>query len=286
MVSSPTQPSAFNLRFNRRRQEAQCFVEPLGDDLGIQMTLVPGGTFLMGSPPDELDRRDNEGPQHTVTVAPFFMGTYPITQEEWRAIASLPQVNRTLELDPSRFKGGNRPVETVSWEDVVEGCDRLSAHTGRVYRLPSEAEWEYACRAGTTTPFHFGPTITTDYANYRGVDTTYGKGSYGPGPLGEYRKETTAVGSFEVANAFGLFDMHGNVWEWCQDTWHSNYQGAPLDGSAWQEDPLHNNGRVRRGGSWLVNPRSCRSAYRVRLDIDNRNLNLGFRVVASAPRTQ
>ncbi|MFM6071877.1 MAG: formylglycine-generating enzyme family protein, partial [Dolichospermum sp.] len=166
-------------------------------------------------------------PQHEVTIKPFSMGKYPITQAQWQAVAALPQVNQELKPNPSRFKGAKRPVERVSWHDAVEFCARLSNHSQRPYRLPSEAEWEYACRAGTITPFHFGETITTELANYNGNNT------YGDGPKGVYRGETTEVGSFKIANEFGLYDMHGNVWEWCQDDWHNNYEGAPTDGSAW-----------------------------------------------------
>jgi formylglycine-generating enzyme required for sulfatase activity len=172
----------------------------------------------------------------------------------------------------------------VSWEEAIECCKRLSNHTKREYRLPSEAEWEYACRAGTDTPFHFGPTITTDYANYCGDGSTGGSPSYGPGPSGSYRAKTTPVDQFEVSNAFGLFDMHGNVLEWCQDPWHDSYEGnPPTDGSVWQETPPQSNYRVLRGGSWLFDPRICRSAYRNFPLPDIRNLSLGFRVVVSAP---
>jgi formylglycine-generating enzyme required for sulfatase activity len=209
----------------------------------LEMVAIPGGTFLMGSPESEPERSDRESPQHTVTIQPFFMGKFPVTQAQWQAVASLPKVNIDLKPDPSNFKGANRPVEQVSWNDAVEFCARLSKATGREYRLPSEAEWEYACRAGTTTPFHFGETITTDLANYDGNYT------YGSGSKGQYRKQTTDVGSFP-ANAFGLHDMHGNVWEWCQDTWHENYNGAPTDGSAWVDENANQNIRILRGGSW------------------------------------
>jgi formylglycine-generating enzyme required for sulfatase activity len=161
----------------------------------------------------------DEGPQHRVTIQSFWMGKYPITQRQWQAV---------MGENPSYFKGDNRPVENVSWEDVVAFCQRLSEKTGKTYRLPSEAEWEYACRAGTTTPFYFGETITTDLVNY------HGEYPYAAAPEGVYREETTEVGIFPP-NAFGLYDMHGNVWEWCADPWHDNYNGAPTDGSVWQE---------------------------------------------------
>jgi formylglycine-generating enzyme required for sulfatase activity len=166
----------------------------------------------------------------------------------------------------------------VSWDDAIEFCARLSKATGREYRLPSEAEWEYACRAGTTTPFHFGETITTDLANYNGNYT------YGSGSKGQYRKQTTDVGSFP-ANAFGLHDMHGNVWEWCQDNWHENYNGAPTDGSAWVDENANQNIMILRGGSWFNYPWFCRSAFRLDYGADGRNSIFGFRVVCAAART-
>ena len=248
--------------------------------IGLEMVAIPGGTFMMGSPPEELEHQDNESPQHSVTVQPFFMGKYQVTQAQWRFVAQLPQVNRELEQDPSHFKGDNRPVEFVSWEDAVEFCDRLSQYTGRTYRLPSEAEWEYACRAGTTRPFHFGETITADLANYNGNYT------YGQGPKGVYREETTEVGSFGVANNFGLYDMHGNVWEWCQDDWHNNYEGAPTDGSVWLDNEESSNRKLLRGGSWPYDPVDCRSACRYYDNLDHNHYGIGFRVVCSgAART-
>jgi len=232
----------------------------------------------MGSPEREPKRRDDESPQHTVTIQPFFMGKFPVTQAQWQAVASFPKVNIYLKSDPSNFKGANLPVEQVSWNDAVEFCARLLKATGREYRLPSEAEWEYACRAGTTTPFHFGETITTDLANYDGNYT------YGSGSKGQHRKQTTDVGSFP-ANAFGLHDMHGNVWEWCQDTWHKNYNGAPTDGSAWVDGNVNENRRILRGGSWLFNPTDCRSASRLSLNPVRVNFPFGFRFVCECPRT-
>jgi formylglycine-generating enzyme required for sulfatase activity len=212
-----------------------------------------------------------------VTLGSFFLGQTPITQAQWRLVAGWQKLELDLEPDPSHFKGANRPVERVSWFDAIEFCRRLSQRTGKRYGLPSEAQWEYACRAGSTTPFHFGDTITPELANYNGNN------DWGRGPKGAYREQTTEVGSFP-ANAWGLHDVHGNVWEWCQDHWHSNYDGAPTDGSAWIEggDLSY---RVRRGGSWGYIPRDCRSASRYLTFPDVRSVNLGFRVCCSAPRT-
>ncbi|MBD2073049.1 SUMF1/EgtB/PvdO family nonheme iron enzyme [Phormidium sp. FACHB-592] len=244
----------------------------------LDMILVPAGTIWMGSPDDEPECSEDEEPQREVNISSFFMGRYPVTQAQWRFVAGLAQAKRALKLEPSNFKGNNRPVEQVSWYDAVECCDRLTQFTGRPYRLPSEAEWEYACRSGTTTPFYFGKTLTAKIANYNGIYT------YNDGSKGEYREETTPVDQFEIANAFGLCDMHGNVWEWCEDHWHENYEGAPKDGRAWlseNEDAK----RVRRGGSWYDAPRYCRSASRVYYAPVNRFNSIGFRVVCSAPRT-
>ena len=205
---------------SRRQKTAKCRRENLGNGVMLDLVMIPGGQFQMGSPLGQGD--DNEYPQHPVTVKPFAMGKHPVTQAQWKAVAALPIVKRYLPADPSKFKGGNRPVEKVSWCDAIEFCQRLSRQTGRKYRLPSEAEWEYACRAGATTPFHFGPTLTTHLANYAG------RSHPDFGFEGKYREQTTPVGGFKAANAFGLYDMHGNVWEWCLDYWHENYLGAPL----------------------------------------------------------
>ncbi len=261
---------------------AEYDTENLGNNVTLEMVAIPEGSFIMGSPKEEPERSSNESPQHQVTVPAFFMGKYPITQAQWQAVASLPQVNRRLEPDPSKFKDGNRPVEKVSWYDALEFCDRLSQHTGKTYRLPSEAEWEYACRAGTTTPFHFGETITSELANYLAQLT------YGAGIEGEYRGETTEVNSFGVANAFGLYDMHGNVWEWCLDDWHYNYKRAPIDGSPWFDDNDNlSQKKVRailRGGSWFNYPNYCRSAFRSPNTRDNHHNYIGFRVVCAVGR--
>ncbi len=260
-------------QINRGRSQAEFFPADLGNGIIIEMVSIPGGKFIMGSPDTELHHDNRESPQHEVTVAPFSIGKTPVTQAQWKAVAALPQIKTSLKSDPSNCKGANRPVERVSWYDVIEFCARLSKRTGRDYRLPSEAEWEYACRAGTTTPFHFGETITTDLANYDGNYT------YGSEPKGKYRQKTTVVGSFNVANAFGLYDMHGNVWEWCADPWHENYNGAPSDGKVW-ENGGDDTKRLLRGGAWSFDPRRCRAARRSGSAPDSRLSLVGFRVVA------
>ena len=266
------------LTIYRRQDRAWQFVETLLEGIELEMVSISGGTFTMGAPEVEIGRSDDEGPQHEVAIAEFFIAKYPITQAQWRAVAALPQVEQELDSDPSEFKGDNRPVEQVTWYDAVEFCARLSRQTRRDYRLPTEAEWEYACRAGTNTPFHFGETITPELANYDGNST------YGDGPKGEYRGETTEVGNFP-ANAFGLYDMHSNVWEWCQDTWHGNYEGAPEDGSAWISSDESENDRLLRGGAWNYSPGRCRSASRSRDAPGNTYNNVGFRVVCGGART-
>jgi formylglycine-generating enzyme required for sulfatase activity/tRNA A-37 threonylcarbamoyl transferase component Bud32 len=257
---------------NRDFPTAKFFAEKLSQTVTLKMVSIPGGSFMMGSPEFEGDA--DERPQHEVILKPFFMGKYPITQAQWKAVAALPQVKQPLNPYPSKFKGHNRPVENVSWYEAVEFCARLWEKTGREYRLPSESEWEYACRAGTTTSFHFGEMITTNLVNCSS-DT------YGMDVKSKYRKETTDVGSFQVANAFGLYDMHGLVWEWCADTWHNNYHGAPCDGSAWEVGGDFYR-RLLRGGSWSFSAELCRSASRSWNESDGGLRICGFRVVFSA----
>jgi formylglycine-generating enzyme required for sulfatase activity len=272
---------------NRRQGSARQKIEDLGNGVSLEMVKIPGGRFIMGSPDTEAERYGGEGPQHYVDVPEFLMGKYVVTQGQWEAIASRTNLKVELDLkpDPSySFKEPykdidrwNRPVEFVNWYKAVEFCKRLSKLTGRNYRLPSEAEWEYACRAGTTTPFYFGETITTELVNYNSNYT------YGNAPKGEYREQTIPVGQFP-ANAFGLYDMHGNVSEWCADEWHKNYAGAPTDGSVWlngnkKRSPL-------RGGSWASVPNNCRSAYRSYYTWrDLRSSFIGFRLVCDGART-
>ncbi|WP_414622176.1 SUMF1/EgtB/PvdO family nonheme iron enzyme [Calothrix sp. CCY 0018] len=252
----------------RQPLNAKYFTEDLGNGVILEMVKIPGGDFFMGSPADEKQRNDDESPQHQVNVKPFFIGKFAVTQAQYQEI---------MGKNSSIFKGKKRPVESVTWNDATEFCQKLTEKTGREYRLPSEAEWEYACRAGTTTPFHFGATITTDLANYNGNQT------YGDAPNGKYRQETRQVGSFPP-NTFGLYDMHGNVLEWCQDTWHENYNGAPTDGSAWIENG-NDSFRVMRGGCWPDDPEYCRSAsrYNASRDVSNDSY-FGFRVVCGVGR--
>ena len=278
-------PPAAPLQLLRWRARTQEFVERTGG-LELPMVRIPAGSFWMGSPEGEEDRSEEEGPVHRVRLEEFLIGRTPITQAQWRAVAQWEpregeRWERELNLNPSRFQPGgdtrllkddaftdDRPVEQVSWHHAMEFCSRLSQRTGRHYILPSEAQWEYACRAGTTTPFAFGESLSDELANYDG-------------------EHTTPVGSFP-ANAWGLHDMHDNVWEWCLDHWHDSYEGAPTDGSAWLNSTETNNSemakgeiemRLLRGGSWSYGPRSCRSAYRLHIHPDGPNDNIGFRVV-------
>jgi formylglycine-generating enzyme required for sulfatase activity/uncharacterized caspase-like protein len=260
---------------------AAAFTEKLGRSGEIDMVSIPAGSFTMGSPVDEPERLAAEGPQHHVTLAQFFMSTAPVTQAQWSAavLAHPEQIRRNLTPNPSFFSGIDLPVETITWYQAEELCLRLTEISGRPYRLPSEAEWEYACRGGTASPFHFGPTIIPELANYCGTGgavcgesdgksiasdvyngVRYDSGSYGHGPAGVFRRTTTRPGTF-APNRFGLFDMHGNVWEHCLDVASDSYADVPWDGSANLEGSSSGY-RVLRGGSWSHNPSICRSAYR------------------------
>jgi formylglycine-generating enzyme required for sulfatase activity/predicted Ser/Thr protein kinase len=257
---------------SRNQRSNQLFREELNRYISLEMVSIPGGTFIMGSP--ESEGNADEHSQHQVNIKPFFMGKYPITQAQWKVVALLPQVTQPLELNPAKFKGANLPIENVSWYEAVEFCLRLSLKTGRNYRLPSEAEWEYACRAGTNTAFHFGERITEDLVNCSGGDY------YVIPPKSSFRKEITKVGSYKVANNFGLYDMHGLVWEWCADPWHNNYYGAPTDGNIW-DDHGDIYRRVLRGGAWNFNAELCRSASRSWNEAEGGLRMSGFRVVFS-----
>ncbi|MFN9630331.1 MAG: formylglycine-generating enzyme family protein [Cyanobacteriota bacterium] len=317
---SPPSPTAQRATVSGRRtvpfllrqpRETRGFREALDDDQALTMLWIPPGRFWMGSPADEEGRRESEGPRHQVQLQGFFMGQTPITQAQWRTVALWKeregeQWGRELDPNPSYFQpredgsegqevgygsfalleeetnADQRPVDRVSWDNAMEFCHRLSQRTSRTYTLPSEAQWEYACRAGTTTPFAFGDTLTQELANY---DATV---SYADGPTGGRLHQTTPVGRYP-ANAWGLKDMHGNVWEWCLDHWHKNYgeennieqEKAPDDGSAWlySESVRNKKRRLLRGGSWGSNPRGCRSAVRNLDGPVGVNGLVGFRVV-------
>jgi formylglycine-generating enzyme required for sulfatase activity len=284
------------------RYSAWVFTEAVGPGGGLDMVSIPGGSFTMGSPADEPERQPNEGPQHHVTLAPFFIGAWLVTQAQWFAVVMEHpgKIHRDLDPKPSFFRGIDLPVDSITWNQADEFCLRLAAITGRAYRLPSEAEWEYSCRAGTTTPFNFGPTITPELANYCGTggavcgdsdgksvasdvynDVKYTSAAYGQGPVGIFRATTTRPGSFPP-NRFGLYDMHGNVWEYCLDKWTASYADALLDGSAYLSGPRDSQ-RILRGGSWSHNPAICRSAFRDSLAPDDSGWQgrIGLRVVCT-----
>ncbi len=250
----------------------------LGQDfmnsIGMQLTWVNPGSFVMGSPLRERGRQPNEGPQHEIEVTrPFWMGTFEVTQDEYKAVTG---------KSPSKFKGDRKPVDSISWYDAVSFCEELTMlerqgkklGPGQVYRLPTETEWEFVCRAGTTTPFAYGSTINSTQANF---DGNY---PYGEMKRGRYRRRTTTVGLFKP-NAFGFYDMHGNVFEWCQDVWHDSYRGKQPTVRAWIEGRDPN--RVARGGSWGTNGESCRSARRTRSNPKKAYHSYGIRVLLTLP---
>jgi len=236
-----------------------------------EMVPIPAGSFLMGSPAGEPEREDDEGPQHQVQVPTFELGKYEVTFDQWDACVA--GGGCTQRPEDEGWGRGTRPVINISWNDVQGYVKWLSTQTGNHYRLPSEAEWEYAARAGTTTPFSTGNCMTTTQANYNGNYDYAGCGA----KTGVYLRQTQPVGSYP-ANRWGLYDMQGNVLEWVQDCDHADYTGAPQDGESWQDNCIENGRRVLRGGSWSVNPRYLRSAFRGWNGTGFRYVNLGFRV--------
>ncbi len=260
---------------SRRKGQARYFVENI-NGVALEMVDITGGKFLMGTSPAQVaqeralserihDRTiacEFESPQHEVDVPSFYISKYEVTQAQWKAVAKLRKVNLNLDPDPSHYAGDDLPVEQITWDEAMEFCARLSRATGRAYRLPTEAEWEYACRAGTTTAFAFGENIAEELASRAGK---------------------SPVGATKVANGFGLYDMHGSVMEWCLDYWHDDYNGAPTDGSARQtgRKPVE---RVIRGGFYADRDRG-RSASRSPVEPERRGSSIGFRVVA-VPQTR
>jgi formylglycine-generating enzyme required for sulfatase activity len=289
----------------RWQSTTQAFHEALGDGEWLAMVRIPAGLFQMGSPMEEAEsgRDDDEGPVHGVELEEFLIASTPITQAQWRVVARWQQGPAEtwripLEANPSLFQGDHarlrdgepdssqRPVDAISWDEASEFCRRLSQRTGRHYTLPSEAQWEYACRAGSSTPYAFGFALTAELANLRLSTPAWAV----PEPTNAEPadvEQTTPVGLYP-ANAWGLHDMHGNVWEWCLDHWHDNYLGAPSDGSAWIDANASGTAeRVLRGGSWSDSPVDSRSAYRRRLPALARDPGtLGFRVVCLPGRRQ
>jgi formylglycine-generating enzyme required for sulfatase activity len=229
---------------------------------------IEPGRFVMGSPDDELGRWDGEGPQHQVTIGRgFWLGQTPVTQEFYEAV---------MGTNPSHFQGdGQRPVENVSWDEAVAFCERLNKIYPELYdaqvRLPSEAEWEYACRAGTKEALYNGKELTTEQGRCPNLDELawYSANS----------ESTTHPVGEKQPNRWGLYDMLGNVWEWCEDAWHGSYQGAPTDGAAWAAE---GSSRVLRGGGWAFGARGCRCAYRINWVRGYRYSNLGFRLVLAS----
>jgi len=247
-------------------------VPTLVNSVGLELALIPAGEFLMGSPPDEVGRFEDEGPHHKVRLtSAYYLGVYPVTQAEYQAVVG---------TNPSLFHAGHRggprhPVDGVTWDDAVRFCQLLSRRpeerdARRTYRLPTEAEWEYACRAGTTTPFQFGKVASSDHANFDGTHP------YGGAAKGKYLQQTTPVGNY-LPNGWGLYDTHGNVREWCRDWYGPEYYAeSPTSDPT---GPTDGDGRVQRGGSWGSFSWGCRSAFRLSIEPDRAGAVSGFRVL-------
>jgi formylglycine-generating enzyme required for sulfatase activity len=244
----------------RTQHFAQQHSEDLGNGIALEMIVIPAGIFKMGSLPHQGEQ--DEQPQHLVTIRSFMMGEFLITQRQWKAVMR--------SLPPCRFKGDQLPVERISWNEAQKFCQRLSKLTGRNYQLPSETQWEYACRAGTSTPFSYGETLTVEVANFNGEHT------FRQEPRGFYFHATNEGGKFPP-NAFGLYDMHGNLWEWCADNWLDDYSSSARDSSSYQSND--SKFRVVRGGSWHEPPTLCRSAARLRVLQSDAEEFIGLRVV-------
>jgi formylglycine-generating enzyme required for sulfatase activity len=284
MILSISFPSALEAQSGNQEKkpdEAQAYTETAGG-AAIEMVLVPAGKYLMGSPLNEAGRDGDEGPQHEVSVSSFYIGKYEVTQAQWRAVVALPRVKIDLNPDPSYFKGDTLPVEQVRWEEAVEFCDRLSTATGKPYRLPTESEWEYACRARTTGPFAGGLDGMGWYGDNSGrsrLDSDKiwktDRSNYVKRML-ENGCRTRSVGQ-KKPNGFGLYDMHGNVWEWCMDWFSKDYYSQRASDNP--TGPVSGTDRVFRGGGWGDSERNCRSALRSGDTLTYRSPDLGFRIV-------
>jgi len=254
------------VELDRKRGKAQYIRENLGNEVAIDLVRIPAGKFMMGS-----SEEDREKPIHEVSLPQFWMGKYAVTQKQWQTV---------MGKNPSRFKGKNLPVENVSWHEARDFCARLAKTTGKPMRLPTEAEWEYACRAGTNTPFAFGKMISPKLVNYDG------NRPYGDAPEGDYRQKTVDVNDF-YPNGWGLYQMHGNIREWCLDEYHDSYSTKPTDlkrngSQPWGDIDVNENNncyRLLRGGAWIFNAVNCRSTYRDWSVARSQDGNNGFRVV-------
>jgi formylglycine-generating enzyme required for sulfatase activity len=261
----------------RRAPEAK--PEPpraITNSVGMKLVLIPAGSFLIGSPEGEMQRGADEGPLRRVTLTrPFYLSVFPVTQFIYAHVTG----RNPSHFTPANGGGPNHPAEEVSWEDAVAFCRRLSAldgekRAGRAYRLPTEAEWEYACRAGTTTAFAFGDSLSAEQANFDGNHP------YGAAARGRHLQRTSAFGQYKP-NAWGLYDMHGNVWEWCADWYAADYYATAADHDS--GGPPRGEQRVLRGGSWNNSGHLCRSARRNKYAPGFRNDTIGFRVALAVP---
>jgi formylglycine-generating enzyme required for sulfatase activity len=253
----------------RRRGSAQQVVEDLGNGVALEMVHIPGGTFVMGAPEHEADSPDEERPQHRVTVPLFYLGKYAVTIEQWVAVTGASPDGMKI-VDETFTASRRQPVVRVSYDEAEAFCSRLAQTAGRAYRLPTEAEWEYACRAGTTTALHIGDVVDSYAANFNGLSP------YGAGRGGPFHRTTVRVGEYP-ANKFGLFDMHGNVMEWCSDWYAADYyKDSPKEDP---RGPEAGTDKATRGGSWSNSGKACRSAVRTKLAPGSSHYGLGFRVV-------
>lgn len=233
----------------------------LGNEVNMVVIFIPAGEFEMGSPVSELKRDEDEGQHHVKLTKPFYIGKFEVTQLQYRVL---------MNENNSKFGGDKFPVENVNWYEAGRFLKKLSDKTGMKFRLPTEAEWEYACRAGTTTAFNTGTTLDSDWANYDA------RKAYADGLIGVYLDRTTEVGSYPP-NAFGLYDMHGNVWEWCNDIYDKDYYKVTALNDP--EGPQEGRSKVIRGGSWNDHAYKCRSADRNKRWPEANQPIIGFRVV-------
>ena len=276
---SPRHPKAGQLEEQLR---AAALVLDLGGGVTMELIRIPAGEFRMGSPRSEPLRHDDEGPVHTVRFArPFYVGKYEVTQAQWQVVmgTTVRQQRDKANKEGSLWgEGDDQPMYYVSWQEACEFCRRVAKKTGVPIRLPTEAEWEYACRAGTTTAYPWGASMGTSgtVANVADRRAKRDHPEWTTADFDDGYPTTAPVGKHR-ANAFGLHDVIGNVWEWCEDVWHGNYQDAPADGSAWVIGGEHGK-HVLRGCSWCFKPGYCRSAFRHWNTAGYRRSDYGFRV--------